>query len=66
MFKLHDLVGEISTGFEGKTLRLAESVVTIEENIVDLYDTASVNCQQSEEEGHQGTYLAHLDGCLCL
>ena len=33
---LHDLVGEVGAGFEGETLRLAESVVTVEEDIFDL------------------------------
>lgn len=33
---LHDLVGEIGAGFESETLRLAESVVAVEEDIFDL------------------------------
>lgn len=32
----HDLIGEIGTGLEGQTLRLAEGVVTVEEDVFDL------------------------------
>ena len=33
---LEHLVGEIRTCLEGKTLRLAEGVVTVEEDVLDL------------------------------
>ena len=33
---LHDLVGKVGACFEGETLRLAESVVAVEEDILDL------------------------------
>ena len=33
---LHHLIGEIGTCFERETLRLAESVVTVEEDVFDL------------------------------
>lgn len=33
---LEYLVGEVGTGLEGKTLGLAESVVTVEEDVLDL------------------------------
>lgn len=33
---LHDLIGEISAGLEGETLRHAEGVVTVEEDVFDL------------------------------
>ena len=36
---LHHLIGEIGTCFERETLRLAESVVTVEEDIFDLLET---------------------------
>jgi hypothetical protein len=35
---LHHLIGEIGTCFEGETLRLAESVVTVEEDVLGLLD----------------------------
>ena len=31
-----DFVGELGTGFEGEALRLAESVVAVEEDVLDL------------------------------
>ena len=41
---LHHFVGEVGTSLEGKTLRLAESVVTVEEDIFDLGNRlASIN-----------------------
>ena len=33
---LANLVGELRASFEGETLRLAESVVTVEEDVLDL------------------------------
>ena len=33
---LHHLIGEVGTSFEGETLRLAESVVTVEEDVLGL------------------------------
>lgn len=33
---LHHLIGEIGTCFEGETLRLAESVVAVEEDVFGL------------------------------
>ena len=36
---LHDLVGEVGACFESETLRLAESVVTVEEDVFDLCNT---------------------------